>query len=154
MPLPGEPVPIPTDDTMAALGLRPEALRSVEPAVRARHWEAAFDYVFANVNARRITRPILALPDVGLLAFIVRIGDAECLGWTRGFKPSAGQDAWITSELSAMRDDMKRLTDGTWRPLFTDSTPTSEGEPMGPLGGTDALSDSWATGRGCHGGCS
>ena len=149
MPLPGEPVPVPSDATMAALGLREEALRTVDVSTRARHWEAAFDYVFANVNGRRITRPIVSLHDVGLLGFIVRIGDAETLGWTRGFKPTAGQDGWIVAELTNMRADLDRLSEGTWRPLFTDSTPPNQGEPMGPLGGTDAASDTWATRAGC-----
>lgn len=151
MPLSGEPVPVPTDPTMAALGIREEALRAIDPVVRARHWEAAFDEFFASINARRIVRPILSLPDVGALSLIVRLGDMMALGYSRGFKPSAGQDEWITKELARIDAKFEKLESGTWRPMFTDSTPSSAPEPMGPLGGTDALSDTWATQGGCGG---
>jgi len=134
---------------MVALGLRSQALRGVDATVRARHWEAAFDEFFAAINARRITRPIVALPDVGALAVIVRLGDMMALGYSRGFRPEAGQDAWITQQLARIDAEFARLEAGTWRPVFTDSTPPGQGEPMGPLGGTDATSDAWATRGGC-----
>lgn len=148
MPILGEPVPVPTNPAHARFGLREEALRGVDADVRAAQWSAAFDEFFASINYRRITRPIVSLQDDGAIAFIVRMGDAMALGWSRGFKPSAGQDEWLKVEIDRIEKKLDRLQDGTWRPVFTDSTPSADGEPMGPLGGTDERSDTWATGAG------
>lgn len=125
MPLPGEPVPVPTDSNVQYFGLRAEAVRAVDPLARAAWWRAAWDECFAAL-ANRCTRPIVSIDDDWLLSLIARMGDAETLGWTRGFKPVAGQDAWITDEVKRIREDFDLLASGRRIPCFTDSTPTKD----------------------------
>lgn len=124
MPLVGEPVPLPTDPDAAHYGIRTEALRVVDPTTRAAWWRAAFDHCFAAIGAKRCTRPIVSIADSWLISLIARMGDAEALGWTRGFKPVAGQDAWINDELSRIREDLTLLEEGRRIPIYVDSTPT------------------------------
>lgn len=150
MPLPGEPVPLPTDPEAEFYGLRAEALRAVDPAARVAWWRAAFDECFAAI-AHRCKRPIVTLGDAWLISLIARMGDAEALGWTRGFKPIAGQDEWITKEIDRIRADFNLLQEGKRLPVYTDSTPAVD-EKSPRLAHSEATSDGWilsALNQGC-----
>ncbi len=149
MPYPGEPVPLPTDAAVIHYGLRTEALRSVDPAVRAAWWRAAWDECFAAI-AKRCVRPIVTVDDAWLLSLIARMGDAETLGWTRGFKPTAGQDEWINAEVVRIREDFQLLADGKRLPAITDSTPAKD-DVSARLAYSESSSDAWAKypGKGC-----
>jgi len=108
---------------MAYFGLRAEALRSVDENARAAWWRAAWDECFAAIG-NRCKHPIVTMGDDWLRSLIARMGDAEALGWTRGFKPVAGQDQWISDEVKRIREDFDLLASGRRLPVYTDSTPT------------------------------
>lgn len=152
MPLPGEPFPLPTDPAAVHYGLRVEALRGVDPDARAAWWRAAWDECFAAL-AKRVTRPIVTMSDAWLLSLIARMGDAETLGWTRGFKPVAGQDQWITDEVNRIRADYDKLANGERFPVFTDSTIVDDVSAR--LAYSEGSADAWTRrrcpGRGCRG---
>lgn len=154
MPLPGEPVPLPTDPEAEHYGLRAEALRSVDAAARVAWWRAAWDECFAAI-AKRCTRPIITMDDAWLLSLIARMGDAETLGWTRGFKPTAGQDEWINKEVERIRADFDMLASGDRLPLYTDSTVIDD--VSAKLAYSESSSSAWTRPRlgcGCgRGGC-
>lgn len=151
MPYPGEPVPLPIDPEVEHFGLRAEALRSIDPAARAAWWRAAWDECFAAI-AHRCKRPIVTMSDDWLRSLIARMGDAESLGWTRGFKPVAGQDEWINKEVERIRADFDLLQLGKRLPVYTDSTPLKD-EKSARLAMSESSSDAWAKyGPGC--GCS
>lgn len=141
MPYPGEPVPVPTDSAVQYYGLRSEALRSVDPHARIAWWRAAWDECFAAI-ANRCTRPIVTMSDAWLLSLIARMGDAETLGWTRGFKPTAGQDEWINKEVERIRADFDLLASGKRLPVYTDSSPTKD-EKSPRLSYNETTSDQW-----------
>jgi hypothetical protein len=141
MPYPGEPVPTPTDPEVEFFGLRAEALRSLDPNARAAWWRAAWDECFAALG-NRCTRPIVTMSDDWLRSLIARMGDAETLGWTRGFKPVAGQDAWVEAEVKRIREDFELLALGRRLPVYTDSTPTKD-EKSPRLSANEKSSDEW-----------
>lgn len=141
MPFFGEPVPLPTDADVLHYGIRTEAMRGVDSAARAAWWRAAWDECFAALG-KRCRRPIVTMGDAWLLSLIARMGDAETLGWTRGFKPTAGQDEWISKEVERIREDYQLLADGKRVPTFTDSTPAVDEMSM-RLVRNEVGSDGW-----------
>lgn len=145
MPHPAESAIVPSvSDLDDKWGIRKEALRSLGSTEKEAALSAAFDEMAAAFG-KRLKRPLVMIDD-WLKALVCRIASAMLLGWRRGFKPTAGQDAWIKEQLDQIEKDLEMIATGRREPYYTDSTPTID--EQGPRGGGDVTADAWTKG-GC-----
>ena len=152
MPLPAESAVVPTlADLDDKWGIRKEALRVLGSVEKTAALEAAFDEMAAALG-KRTKRPLVSI-DSWLAALVCRIASAMLLGWRRGFRPAAGQDAWIQSQLDQIEKDLEMIATGKREPYYVDSTP--DVDEQGPYGGGDVTADAYARGGcgPCGGGC-